>query len=90
MTAQLDKATLERLGPVIRSTWEQIAPDVEDGFSHSRQRLTNSAAIETTIDANRLELMGNDREADRLVSTLCREHGYGKVHGWLCRNIKLV
>ena len=90
MTTTLDKAMLERLRKPIVRTWEQIAPDVEDGFRYSRQRLSNSAAMESTVDANRLDIMGNDREADRLVSALCREHGYGKVHGWLCRNIKLV
>ena len=80
---KLDQAVVAVLRGPINNVWQQIASDLFE----CDPDLDNEGAVESCIDANRLLLNGNNKEADDLVHTLCKEHGYDKV---LSKNIQLV
>jgi hypothetical protein len=86
----LDNAIIERLRYPILDTWYNIASDLMSAAEAMGDELDNDAAIEGCIDANRLLLVGNDAEADKLVTTLCIEHGYGVVLRFLSQNFRLA
>ena len=83
---QLDKAFIERLRTPMWRTWNAIGHDIMQCMEECDENLDNEMAIESCIDANRLLLNGNDKEADDLVHAACAEHGYSAVLNFLCKH----
>lgn len=79
---ELNNDFLKQVGPAIINGWNYIAADMpEDTDNHE--------AIETTIDANRLAMIGY-KDADQLIMQAVKEHGYSKVMKFLVKNLPLV
>ncbi len=86
----LDKAFLERIRPAVTKTWYQIGSDVEMASQEAGERLTNAVALEMVCDADRIAMHGDDPEANTLVLTAFKEHGYDKVMKVLKKEFKLA
>ena len=82
---KLDKNVVSKLSQPMWRTWNEIASDVEACGG----RMSNGVAVESCIDADRLLYNGHSKDASDLITALCKEHGYMKVHRFLCRNFKL-
>ncbi len=90
MATVLNKALADKLhGPIMR-VWNYIGYESMQLAQECGERMTNAAAMEGCIDANRLSGCANDPVSDQLVSDLIDEHGYDKVSKFLCKHIKLV
>ena len=87
---KLDQAVVDRLRTPLMRTWNDIGYEVMELAESEGGPLSNAEAIECCIDANHLYYSGSDKIADQMVSALCKEHGYTKVHTFLCKNIRLV
>lgn len=86
---KLDKTVLDILSGPILVTWNEVGSDTEQCCQECGDRLTNAIAMETCLDANRLDSCGRSPEADKLVGELFAEHGYDKVFKFLCKNVRL-
>lgn len=82
---ELNAGTLERLMPSILLVWNSIGSDVEALYENKMP--PNEEAIEMCIDASRLEEFANDSQADDIIVSLCKQHGYDKVLSFLSKNI---
>jgi hypothetical protein len=91
-TQPLDHAFLAIVRPAIMSTWNYIGSDSEQLAHECGERLTNEAALEGCIDANRLASFAgeNGKRADVLVTNAIDVHGYQKVMAYLKRHVRLV
>jgi hypothetical protein len=83
---QLDKAFIDRLRNPMWITWNAIGHDIIQCMEECGEVLDNEMAIEACIDANRLMLNGNDKEADDLVRNACVEHGYSETLKFLSKH----
>lgn len=81
----------ELLG-AINQTWGAVASDLYEAAAEAGDRITNEAAIECCIDANRLAMYGgkNGKAMDELVTKLIKEHGYNVVMKQLKKELKLA
>lgn len=80
---ELNEAVVARLARPMAQVWDQISMEIGDEIEN------NSEAVELVIDANRLDLLGNDREADDLVRALIEAHGYEAVLAYLGAHVVL-
>lgn len=79
---ELNNDFLKQVEMPIIQTWGYVAADMpEDTDNHE--------AIETCIDANRLDMSGH-KAADGLIIQAVKEHGYEKVMKFLKKHIQLV
>lgn len=83
---KLDAAFIKRLQTPMWATWNAIGYDIMQCTEDCGEILDNEMAVEACIDADRLWLNGNDREADDLVRAACVEHGYDKTLKFLCQH----
>lgn len=77
------------------AVWSIIGNDVEQAAISCGEGLDNESAVESCIDADRLEMYGSSRgsEGKRLSKTLDKlieEHGYDRVLRALNRECRLV
>ena len=79
---ELNNDFLKQVEPAILAGWDYINADIPG-------EADNHEAIETTIDANRLTMIGY-KDADQLIMQAVKEHGYSKVMKFLVKNIPLV
>lgn len=87
----LNKAFITRVAQPIYTVWNAIGADVYDAVGAcGEEDLDNAGAIECCIDADRLHIHGNDKEANMLIREQCRIHGYTKVLKYLSKHIHLV
>ena len=82
---ELDKEFVEKISPAIYTTWDAIGPDYLENFGED---IDNEEAIEACIDAGRLEVFAG-KEAQALMSKMCKEYGYSVVLNYLGRYITL-
>ncbi len=75
---------LAKLQDAILGTWDQIAGDAYDACDGD-----NEVAMEYVLDANRMSFSGYGAE-DKLVSSLCAEHGWVTVREYFARKIQLL
>ena len=88
---KLDQTVVDRLRTPLMRTWGELAYELNElAQQDGAGPLSNAEAIECCIDANHLYYNGQDKEADELVTALCKEHGYPKVHKFLCKNFRLA
>lgn len=88
MTKKTTIIDVELLRGPIMVVWNAVAGDLEE-----LGRVTNTAAVECCIDANRMTYFGHKNEAVAAEAELTRaisEHGYAKVIRALSRAIKLT
>lgn len=83
-SCQLNQEFVNRVRQPITCVWNSIAADV-----HDDEDINNENVIEWCIDADHLELIGGDKEANDLVREQCKVHGYTRVLKYLARNIIL-
>jgi hypothetical protein len=78
--------------PAVRMCWGQIGHEVEALSDECGERLTNPAAIEGCIDANRLIDLGGKqgKQADAAVTVACDKYGFPAVMRLLQRHVSLV
>lgn len=81
----LNKAFIDRVKTPIIHVWNIIGADALD----CEDDMSNETAVEFCIDANRLDSIANDGEADQMIVDQCRIHGYTKVLRYLAKNISL-
>lgn len=85
---KLDDTFLKQVEPAMQEVWQQIAYDAIDASQAMGDRVTNAAAIEMTLDADRLSSFGHEATA-KLIDAAIEEHGYVKVERFLRRNVHL-
>lgn len=85
---KLDNIFLEAVRAPIVTVWGTIGYDIIECCESMGEGCDNEQAIESCIDANYLT-MYTSKEADVLVSEMCKEHGYDKVLKFLAKNIRL-
>ena len=73
----------------IQSVWQIIGSDCISCAQENGEEMTNAAAIETCIDADRLTTNGF-KSADDEICVLIQKNGYPTVMKALLRIIKLV
>lgn len=79
-------------GP-INSCWQSIGHDVEQGCRDMKEKLTNTMALESCLDADRLlTYPGGERgkAAEELLQRAYDGHGYDVVFKYLNRCIRLA
>jgi hypothetical protein len=80
----------------IMNVWNSIAGDLDACCEEAGERMTNAAAIEACIDANRMtqfaSSFGKERakEAEAEVHRAITVYGYGRVLLHLSRKVSLV
>jgi len=89
------KAILDALNGPIHSTWQMIGHDVSQCAQEMRERVTNAGAIESCIDANRLQDYGGSTKekrdaAEKALNACIDKHGLDAVMRYLTRHIHLV
>lgn len=83
-SCQLNQAFVERVRQPIHRVWNSIAADMMDD-----EDIDNENVIEWCIDADHLELIAYDKEANDLVREQCKIHGYTRVLKFLSKHISL-
>jgi hypothetical protein len=83
---ELNKAVIERLSSPMLRTWNAIGYDIYQSYADMGEELDNEDAIESCIDANRIDTYGEDPKAGKLVSALITAHGYPKVLKFLSKH----
>ena len=84
-SCQLNQAFVVRVKTPIRHVWNSIAADMMDD-----EDIDNESCIEWCIDADHLELIAHDKEANDLVREQCKIHGYTRVLKFLAKNIQVL
>ena len=83
-SCQLNQAFVTRVRQPITRVWNSIAADMMDD-----EDIDNENVIEWCIDADHLELIAEDKEANDLVREQCKIHGYTRVLKFLSKHISL-
>lgn len=83
-------------GPIL-TVWNAIAGDLDTSVRDAGERLTNIAAVECCIDADRLTFFAHKgkkderaRAAEAELDRAIKAHGYDKVLRTLARHLSLV
>ena len=87
---KLDQQFIQAVRPAIMQVWNYIGADSYACAQECGERLTNEAALEGCIDADRIATLCKKPEVDALIGEAIKEHGYGKVMASLKRNIRLT
>ena len=82
---ELDQSVISRLDTPMWDTWNYVGADAEPLCEGD-----NLAAIEFCIDADRLLMCGKDAAANKMIHTLCKEHGYESVLQFLGKHFRFV
>jgi hypothetical protein len=72
----------------ISRTWSAIGGDMAACCAEMGERLTNSGAMESVLDADRL--LAYDPEAHRELEELMKNHSFNAVSRAICRKVRLV
>ena len=83
------KDALPILRPAIIQCWSQIGYDVLQCAEECGESVDNQEAIESCLDADRLLLVCNNREAYDLYKTVVAKHGWGKTVSFFTKHIQL-
>jgi hypothetical protein len=81
----LNQEFIGKVKPAILRVWNSVAADLCD----DDDEMSNQLAIEYCIDADRLWLCGEDKDANDLVREQCKIHGHTRVLKFLSRNISI-
>ena len=87
---KLDQQFSQAVRPAIMRVWNTIGSDSYACAQECGERLTNEAALEGCIDADRISTICKMPEVDKLIGAAIAEHGYGKMMAALKRSIKLA
>ena len=89
MDSQQQPALLDvsKLKYALRLSWEYVAQDLDEEDYNS---CTNRDAIEIAIDADRLLMLGNDKEAHAYLRECIVNHGYEAVLDFLSENVRVL
>lgn len=86
---KLNAEFLDKVTPGIRRCWEIVGGAIEAAAQETGDRLTNSMAIEASIESCHLTAYGH-KETDDLISETIRDYNYQKVFTYLVRHIRLA
>ena len=89
MASMLTPEFINLVNNPINNVWQTIGSDLYAVVEECGDTLGNEEAIECCIDANRLTMYGH-KDAENAIDNAVKQHGYGKVHKYLCKNIKLA
>ena len=78
---------VDKLKDALNTSWQYVAQDLDDEYYNS---CTNRDAIEIAIDADRLLMLGNDKEAHAYLRECIVKHGYGPVLDFLGENVQVL
>ena len=78
---------VDKLKDALNTSWQYVAQDLSD---EDYESYTNIDAIEIAIDADRLLLLGNDKEAHSYLRECILAHGYGAVIKFLGENVQVL
>ena len=87
---KLDGAFVSAVRNPILRTWEVIGPDVLEIEQVTGDKTTPAMAVETVLDAGRIDVYGEDWDASRLIDRAIADHGWVKVCRFLGKAIPLV
>lgn len=87
---KLDQEFVKKVAAAINRTWETIGSDLEACCAEMGEALDNAGALESCLDADRVDAYGGSKDASVAIAAAIKEHGYGKVHKFLVKNIRLV
>jgi len=93
VTVDVSSSKFIDLKAAVQQCWIYIGSDTEACAQECGERLTNSAAVEGCLDADRLLMYpGGDlgKRANDYVKEVCSAGGYSALHRALCQRIKLV
>lgn len=87
--AKLDQAFADRMHNAIYNVWQQIGSDTISAAAECEESVSNAAALETCIDADRMSTFGHPQE-DADLGKAIELYGYKAVMALLKKRIKLM
>lgn len=88
--AKAQNVDVSKVHGAIAQVWNSIGYDINDAAATCGERVTNTAAVEACIDADRLVAFARDAAAEAEVQRAIAAVGYPAVLRKLAREIKLV
>lgn len=88
--AKPQNVDVSKVSGAIVQVWNAIAYDLDEAAATCGERVTNTAAVEACIDADRLVTFARDAAAEAEVQRAIAAVGYPAVLRKLAREIKLV
>lgn len=80
----------QELAAAIECTWQTIGYDMQECCELTNEPLSNEAAVEGCIDADRLGEFGGMPGADKTLDGYIDTYGYAAVLKFLSKHIPLV
>lgn len=86
---KLDQSFLDQVSGAVHGTWGEIGSDTLQCARENKERINNTMAIQTVLDANYMSTNGFEVE-EKLIDEAIKEHKYPKVEKFLASKIKLI
>ena len=81
---------INTLAPAVVACWQQIGHDVLQCAAECGDEVDNEEAVEACLDADRLLLVCNNKDAHTLHKELCKQYSYSVIIKQLAAQIQLV